>query len=112
MASSRFEAARFAFPGFPACPDRLRLPPCSSKCFSWLEPYFGGPHSSPAFLKSAVVLSIAHSTIELTPGRGVSSNGQRILAYVGTDTKLVDGAADGRASICSKRPRGRASCRS
>ncbi len=55
-----------------------------------------GTTSRRAFLKTGTALCLAYSTIRPMHGLALDSAGQRILAYVGTDTKPVDGAANGK----------------
>jgi 6-phosphogluconolactonase len=49
-----------------------------------------------SFLKASAALWLTTSTIRPFQGVALDSRGQRILAYVGTDTKPVDGAANGK----------------
>lgn len=49
-----------------------------------------------AFLKTGSALCLAYSTTRPTKGLTLDSVGRRILVYVGTDTKPVDGAANGK----------------
>jgi 6-phosphogluconolactonase (cycloisomerase 2 family) len=55
-----------------------------------------GLTSRRAFLKTSAALYLAYSTAKPMQGLAQDSRGQRILAYVGTDTKPVDGAANGK----------------
>ena len=48
------------------------------------------------FLKSAAAFAIAHAAVKPAEGLASSMMGRRRLAYVGTDTKPVDGAANGK----------------
>ena len=57
---------------------------------------FQGTTSRRAFLKTGTALCLAYSTIRPMHGLALDSAGRRILAYVGTDTKPVDGAANGK----------------
>ena len=57
---------------------------------------FQGTTSRRAFLKTGTALCLAYSTIRPMHGLALESAGRRILAYVGTDTKPVDGAANGK----------------
>ena len=49
-----------------------------------------------SFLKKSVALCLTSSTIQPFQGLALGSGSHRILAYVGTDTKPVDGAANGK----------------
>jgi 6-phosphogluconolactonase len=55
-----------------------------------------GLTSRRSFLKTTAALCLTTSTIRPFQGVALDSRGQRILAYVGTDTKPVDGAANGK----------------
>lgn len=57
---------------------------------------FQGTTSRRAFLKTGTALCLAYSAIRPMHGLALDSAGRRILAYVGTDTKPVDGAANGK----------------
>ncbi len=48
------------------------------------------------FLKTATVVAMAYTAIKPAQGFQVGSNPRKILAYVGTDTRPVDGAANGK----------------
>lgn len=63
---------------------------------SLAEPKFGSSHSRRTFLQRAATLCIAYSTFSSARGLEVGSDKRRVLAYVGTDTKPVDGAANGK----------------
>jgi 6-phosphogluconolactonase (cycloisomerase 2 family) len=47
-------------------------------------------------LKTTALVCLGYSTTKATQGLALDAGGQRILAYVGTDTKFVDGAANGK----------------
>jgi 6-phosphogluconolactonase len=49
-----------------------------------------------SFLKKSVALCLTSSITQPFQGFALDSGSQRILAYVGTDTKPVDGAANGK----------------
>jgi 6-phosphogluconolactonase (cycloisomerase 2 family) len=57
---------------------------------------FQGPTSRRTFLKTGTALCLAYSTTKPMHGLILDSVERRILAYVGTDTKPVDGAANGK----------------
>jgi 6-phosphogluconolactonase (cycloisomerase 2 family) len=57
---------------------------------------FQGLASRRAFLKTSAALCLAYSTTKPIQGLALDSGGRRTLAYVGTDTKPVDGAANGK----------------
>jgi 6-phosphogluconolactonase len=48
------------------------------------------------FLKTTALVCLGYSTTKATQGLALDARGQRILAYVGTDTKFVDGASNGK----------------
>lgn len=62
----------------------------------WAEPKFDSLHSRRTFLRRATALCIAYSAFSSARGLEASSGQRRVLAYVGTDTKPVDGPANGK----------------
>lgn len=60
------------------------------------QSHFPGPVSRRSFLKSAAACGLAYAALPSVGGFSLASKRRRTLAYVGTDTSLVDGTANGK----------------